>query len=477
MQNVESSCHAYIESLQTCPDKELAPQTRYQLASTFSNCSMNSYIDSFNCSYSGVPDSGMTLLYPTALSFKTGTGPTGPAVPVVGSQMCEYPEFMPIFNDSTRIFLEHRSSRITWALEKTPIQYLRCVTQRKLEEVNSCVSTTIRKLQWLPPGLFVYGGGKSCPRLSILIASTMLNILIEIAHVCLEIWWYKRRPTEKYFSWVELCRALILGFGVPLLMAFALSKSSVENSLIASLGIFLMTPRSAPIVALLSGIFLGKGFGSQVLLVDSLVSIASFFLMGTFTDMLKGPRVPPSIAAVDQPAELARVYLGLFLTTIPGFAIGALYFITGNAIIPLVLISIFLKMSVFAKLAFRIWAAWICFFAFFFAAPFLAMWEIGWMVVVKDKERVFPPLRFFRGLFGTGAHWLAMLGRYLFYWIWVGLMFAVFVGRWMFIVNVLQAAGDAFCPASLTPAVVGGTLVTLAVVAGNFALRVSGLTL
>lgn len=41
-QNVDSSCHAYIESLQTCPDKRLAPQTLFRLADTFSNCSINS---------------------------------------------------------------------------------------------------------------------------------------------------------------------------------------------------------------------------------------------------------------------------------------------------------------------------------------------------------------------------------------------------------------------------------------------------
>lgn len=260
-----------------------------------------------------------------------------------------------------------------------------------------------------------------------------------------------------------------------MLMAYALSKSSIEDSLLASLGIFLMTPKAAPVTALLSGIFLGKGFGSQVLMVDSLVSMASFALMSTYGDTLKGPRVPPSIATVDQPAGFPLVYLGLYLTGLPGFVIGALYFFTGNAIIPLVLISIFLKMSVFAKLAFRIWIAWICFFAFFFATPFLAIWEIGWKAFVKDKERVFPPLRFFRRVFGEGAHWIAWLGRYLLYWVWVGLMFTVFVGRWMFMVNILQAAGDAFCPASLTPAVVGGALVTFAAVAGNFALRVFGL--
>ncbi|KAH8707623.1 hypothetical protein GQ44DRAFT_830943 [Phaeosphaeriaceae sp. PMI808] len=242
-----------------------------------------------------------------------------------------------------------------------------------------------------------------------------------------------------------------------------------------ALGIFVMTPKAAPLTALLSGIFLNKGFGTQVMLVDSLVSIASFWLMSTIEGTFKGPQVPPSITDPEKPAKLWLIYLGLYLATLPGFVIGALYFISGCALYPLFIVSFCLRMTVFAKLAFKIWLAWICFFAFFLASPFLAIWEIGWKIFVKDKDRVFPPLRFFRRLFGKGSHWIAWVGRYILYWIWVAFVFTVFLGRWMFLVNILQLAGDAFCPSSLTPAAISGVLLTFAAAAGSFALSVLGM--
>lgn len=331
------------------------------------------------------------------------------------------------------------------------------------------------KLRWLPPGIFVYGGGSSCPKLSLLIFSTTLNIIIEAVHVCLEVWLAKRRKgVQRYFSWFQLCRAMVVGLGVPILSSYLLARSSLETSWKAALGIFLMTPKAAPIIGLISGMVLGKGFGSQVLLIDTLVSIAGLTVNGNVLIWMGGEsgiKIPAYITDVDRPAQLARIYLGSFLATVPGTTIGTLYFVTGQAIIPLILLAIFLKNSAFAKLGFMIWISWICFFAFFFATPFLMLWEIGWKALVKDKDRIFPPVRFFRRIFGMDPHWLAWLARYAFYWIWVGFSFTAFVGRWMFLVNMTQAAGDAFCPASLTPTILAGTGLTFAAVASNFVLR------
>ncbi|KAF2690685.1 hypothetical protein K458DRAFT_382262 [Lentithecium fluviatile CBS 122367] len=171
---------------------------------------------------------------------------------------------------------------------------------------------------------------------------------------------------------------MITGFAVPILSAYALTKSSLEASWKVSLGIFLMTRKAARVIGLLSGMFLGKGFGSQVLLIDILYSIFGMFALGTvgvWEVWRTGSMVLTYIPDIGRPAELARIYLGSFLATVPGVAIATLYFFTGNAIIPLVPIAVVLKEKAFAKLALRLWVAWVCFFAFFFVTPFLMIWE------------------------------------------------------------------------------------------------------
>lgn len=84
---------------------------------------------------------------------------------------------------------------------------------------------------------------------------------------------------------------------------------------------------------------------------------------------------------------------------------------------------------------------------------------------------------FFAKFFDSDSgHWLMKIGKRFLYYPWCILMVAVFVGRWMALVNMMAIAGDAFCPASWVETVVAYVLFSLVTIFIPVVLRFFGLS-
>lgn len=362
-----------------------------------------------------------------------------------------------------------------------PSQYLRCLMQAPEAMVESCVTSSIRKLQWLPDRLIIYGGQKRCSTRVQMMITTIQKIVLEIVHLAAEIWWARRkRKTDpnygRSFSWVGLFRAVILGIGTPLICALIIRTQFPENSLAAALGLYLLIPQAAPIIAFLSGIFLSKGFGTQTLLVDLVSAGAALVLYNLPLKIWTGPM--STLASSTEAPSTEFLYLGLYLATVPA---GVVFFIYQM----IILLAVFLfvwsvcgKHKNLAKAAGVLVGLWIAMWIWIFSFAVFAIMEVIWLAFYKKKNGGrFPVLESLREWFSRAGSPIGFMLKRYGYWAWVLVSFAVAVGRWMFLTQLLQLTGGAFCPDSLKGATATSFLLPFAAICANVALKFCGLAL
>ncbi|KAH7388804.1 hypothetical protein BKA66DRAFT_608141 [Pyrenochaeta sp. MPI-SDFR-AT-0127] len=393
---------------------------------------------------------------------------------------CNNPDILPIFEHAITPFYNDTDGR--WlAVEKTPSQYLRCIIQAPEDMVETCVTSSIRKLQWLPNRLIIYGGQKKCSTRVQLMVMTIMIMVLEAVHLAGEIWWTRRkRKTDpdygRSFSWVGLFRAVILGIGTPLVCALIIRTQFPENSLAAALGLYLLTPRAAPIIAFLSGIFLSKGFGIQTLLVDLVSAGAALVLYNLPLKVWTGPMASAQFS--EGAPSTTFLYMGIYLATVPAGVVFFIYQLIILLAVFLLIWSMVGKNKGLAKAAGYLIGLWIIMWIWIVSFAVFAIAEVVWLAFYKKKNGgKFPVLEDLRGWFSREGSSLGFFLKRYVYWAWVIVSFAVAVGRWMFFNELLQLVGGAFCPDSLKGATAASILITWAAIVSNVLLKLQGLAL
>ncbi|KAK1753846.1 hypothetical protein QBC47DRAFT_361850 [Echria macrotheca] len=473
--DLDSLCHEYIDAIQTRPRSALDPATRKEILNSLGNCTTKNLYQKFPCRQGVEP-------------------PLSPVVSVEADPENKlYPSFEPlltrfqIFESSTEPFLVRfgcigTSSRskdwqyssmddadvVPFALSQTPIQYMRCTTQVAASDVPACVSAETSKLGWLPAYMFAWSGQSTCSGTSSIFVSVTFDILSVVSHVGLTIFIARRRGLPpQTFSFVNLWVAFLVGIAKPFGEGLLLNLSAPSPFTFV---LPFLRPTGFSIAAAITGIFGSRGWGVQYLAIDSIVTLVTFLVFNLRApDFWNGRVVVP--VTVGAPDQLQVMYNGMFVATLPGALFVCAYMVSGMwpALLALAVLT---KTWAFAKLAFKIWLTWMCFFLVVLTSPFLAIWEMVWKIMYRKEAKTerFPAVRWYAAWFTERGELLELVGV-LGYWTWVILQFSVFVGRWMVLANLLPLAGDAWCPGSLKEVEAGSALSTIALVAGLLGLK------
>jgi len=250
-----------------------------------------------------------------------------------------------------------------------------------------------------------------------------------------------------------------------------------ENSLAAALGLYFLTPRAAPFIALLSGLFMSKGFGTQALLVDLVASGGALVLYHLRLQMANISTSMVEGRAAGEGPDTTFLYLGLHIATIPAGVVFFIYQLLMVLAVVLLIWAMFAKSKGLAKTAGFLIGLWLLMWIWIFSFAIFAIYEVVWLAFFKKKTGgLFPVLESYREWFSTRGSIAFFLKRYG-YWIWVLISFGIQVGRWMFLTELLRLTGSSFCPNSLKGATATSILLTAAAIGANVALKVSGLTL
>ncbi|KAK0619416.1 hypothetical protein B0T14DRAFT_566274 [Immersiella caudata] len=412
-----------------------------------------------------------------------------------------YPPFEPIFESSTRRFLEYPvcDGKYLWgadrpwqysgsginfhanalfALSQTPIQYMRCTSQVHSSSVASCVSAETSKFSWLPDYMFVWSGQSTpCSGASPIFISVTFDILTLIGEVIYTIYINRRRGLPpKTFSFVYLWVNTMIGIAKPIGEGFLLSRYAPTAPSPTGVYLPLLRPTGFAIAAAITGAFGSRGLGVQYLCIDSLATLMTFMAFSQrMPDFWNGRViVPPQVGG---PPALQTMFNGLFVATLPGAVFASAYMVSGILWPSLMALGLLARMGVSVKLGFKIWLTWACLFLVVLTSPFLAVWEMVWKVLHRREAKTtrFPAVRWYAAWFterGKLINFASVVG----YWVWVYLQFAVFVGRWIVLANLLPLAGDAWCPMTLKETEAGSALGTILLVAGLLGLKTFNLT-
>ncbi|KAF2453546.1 hypothetical protein BDY21DRAFT_424277 [Lineolata rhizophorae] len=220
---------------------------------------------------------------------------------------------------------------------------------------------------------------------------------MEIFIILLEIWLRHRAKirvdvyiinTMRSFSWLRMLVAVLYGFGQPLLLAYILYRQAVNTSFTTLISIFLLTPKAFSIVAFLSCIGLSKGYGTQLLIVDSVVTLYGWATLQPANTNVFQPWVPYSPpAGPGLPSRVALAFKGLYLATFPGAFFAFVYTIFWLAILGLIVIAIWTKDRGPAKLAGVLFSIWLVFVFLIVSTPIFALWEACWILYAKARKR------------------------------------------------------------------------------------------
>jgi hypothetical protein len=359
------------------------------------------------------------------------------------------------------------------------MQYQRCAIQKPIGEVASCTVETVAKLEFIPNSLFVYGGDTSCDSPSLMYVIAIVTILMDIALVAFQIWWDHRRGKTEYktFSWIQLTLELIRAFGKPLIFAYTLKVATYDTTVAFTLeALELLIPTGVAITSVLIGCYQSKGWGYQIMIVDSLCA----FLGGSFIVLIQGSlfSMESSSASssdsnnpVTQTAAMRPVMIGLLCSLGPWALILAAVGITAiiwQCILPY---ALYKGNKPLARLGLKALILYILIFLATSLTPVFALWELCWIFYnrrrenaskPKDKEErmlwekehvpnVFPLVRIFRS--AAGDHRPFYLRKDFLYWTSSLLALVAFIGRWIVLVNLMSLAGEGFCPSEFKTAV------------------------
>ncbi|KAJ2896710.1 uncharacterized protein MKZ38_005280 [Zalerion maritima] len=509
---IETNCTKALRDIQTCLPDDKNSETLTTVAGNLIYC-----LDQYHSVDDGldfVPKDGSHSgnmigngLYLTLFSpLFASSVPRDPSISLdTSDDSCGNPDYLPLFETVLEAFLaeqncsaEHKEwhSR-DWtnvyyeqpgdpyaAVLKMPTQYQRCTVQKPEGGVEECISESIAKLRWVLPDLFIWGGRKKCDSVASLHVSFVFKMIIEVLEVIAAIWWKRRKrekgefESDKAFSFSRLTFSFLQGFGVEILVAYLLYRDAITGFLPGLFAIMLFTPRPVPFSAGLAGAFLGKSWGTQMLVADGLVGLLASYTISILPLDSEGnfSLAPKPVSGPDVPSRYAILFNGLILTNYPVYILCVMYFILMTILPFMAAVHCCMKRKghkVGASL--KIFVIMLLIVVYPFVVPIMAVAEIISNVRHRGSDYKFGPARWADNLLADISSWKKKVLDVL-YWLWCVLHFVIFVGRWMVISNMLAMAGDVFCPSSLTEASAAGPLVTLGLVLANLGLQVTGLS-
>jgi len=363
----------------------------------------------------------------------------------------------------------------------------------------------VSKLGFLPPSLYIYFGAQQCDSQLWSFVSVGLSILLDVAHMV--AMWFLRGPPGPHvsFSWLQFLIRLASGVGEPAIQAVLLQKANSHGP-DTSTGFVLaamefLQPTAAPLLAAAAGWLFSKGHGFQVLATDAITTLLGCAMVLGFTSM----RIITVGMAIVQGEGGQGALGGSFLVPIGMLcAVGPwvlTYLLFGMVSLPMQL-GLFLGMFEllaggktaygFGIFFFCLWVL-VVVLGFVAATPLFAIWEAVWIAVQKKREwraarenkeyertedeekAMFPLARWFRRKFQNTSRFKRGLVKFVF-WLFILMSLASFVGKWMFMVNVLAFAGNAYCPNGYKEATFGGLGFKAAVLSISVVLQFFGLT-
>jgi hypothetical protein len=289
---------------------------------------------------------------------------------------------------------------------------------------------------------------------------------------------------------LRLLIRLVSGLGEPLIQTLVLKRTSYGTAatfVIAAMEF--LQPTAAPLLAAITGWYLGKGEGFQILTTDGVIT-GFGIILGVMSgavasrDMAAPTKSPLGLVLISLllaigPWALAYCILGVF-----GFSF-QLFFILG--LIELWLIDTGHCLSV-AGAAFMVFVFLLLFIGL---TPVFALWELGWKCYdirrrakpqwnamdenKREQKHIFPLARHFKRRYKDTKRWKRALVKMIF-WGFIFLSFVSFVGKWIIMVQILGYAGDAYCPGQFAEATFAGLGFKVGVLGIGVALQYFGLT-
>jgi len=344
-------------------------------------------------------------------------------------------------------------------------QYTRCAIQ-KASDVANCTIESTKKLHWLPDSFFVYADAPSCDFKLWTFVSIGVSIALDAIWLGLALW----LKGSSAFSWLLLVTKLAKGLGQPLVEAVILQRTASDPSAIPVAAVLkFLQPTPDPILVLFVAIYLSKGQAFQILAVDAVTTMFGLVMVLGVTGLQIVVMANPSAyTAYPSPAGSSLVLIGLGLAILPWLLVYALigcFSVPFQLFFLLGIIEAWLFETAYCfAIAFISLILLAMALAFVGLTPIFAIWELGW--IIRNKTRalkeakevtmkpppeappekpVFPLARFIRRRVGNTSTWKRVLLQVVF-GLFVILSWVSFVGKWMFMVNVLGLAGDAYCP-------------------------------
>lgn len=367
-------------------------------------------------------------------------------------------------------------------------QYSRCALQNagSSAEIQSCTVSTTAKLWILPKSFFIYFGASSCDAKLFSYLGVALSILLDALQLCALMWLGLGHVSS--FSWLQFLVKLAAGLGEPAIQAVLLQRANGDTAsgfVIAAMEF--LQPSAAPIVAFVAGWWFSKGHGFQTLATDAVTTIIGVLMVLGFTTM----RIL-AIAFTTSGEMSMLVPVGLLCAVGPWVVVYLLFGLVGlpmQLCFILGMIEMWLCKSGhlfgYAMFFLGILVIALTFVAF---TPIWALWELGWAtrqkirmykgVLVKDEkgeEPLFPLARYFRTRFQNTSRFKRGCVKVVF-WVFILMSMTSFVGKWMFMVNVLNFAGDAYCPSGYKEATFVGLAFKAVILGAGVGLQFFGLT-
>lgn len=291
------------------------------------------------------------------------------------------------------------------------------------------------------------------------------------------------------FSWLQFLIKLVSGLGEPAIQVLLLQKANgdISSGFVLAAMEFLQ-PTAAPLLAAVAGWWFSKGHGFQVLATDAFTTLFGLVMISGFTSM----QIAYSVTRVGQEKSLL-VLIGLICAVGPWVLT---YLLIGCVTLPMQLGVILgmIEMCVGSETSYGFGVFFmglgvlVVVVGFVAATPLFAIWEAIWVAVQKKRKwkgqmeksetgekPLFPLARWFRRRFQNTSTFKRGLIKFVF-WLFIFMSFASFVGKWMFMVNILTFAGDAYCPSGYKDATFAGLGFKAGILSFSIMLQFFGLT-
>ncbi|KAF4624659.1 hypothetical protein G7Y89_g13512 [Cudoniella acicularis] len=485
-QSINTTCQPHIISLQALQQPLAAPTLRLNAAERLSNCVIKVLYETYYCSSFQDSSVGSLAALWVDIGHNLPRDPNGsypPEPPInIDNNGSSYPSFLPMMTDACEFDLKNLTLGTCCTSPSTlSKQYVRCVAQKESSEVRDCVVNTAVKSDWLPPGIFLYGGGQTCEGTKAIITFAAAAVLVDalglVARIIINKIRHKDLVPQRNFSLVSIFINLGVQIAKPFLTALLLESMGIPSSKLSSFALFLMYPRPSCIIAFVS-LFVRKwrGYAFQLIFADLILNLLCFG-MTELKGILTYPVNPTNPLL---PAHSLYMYQKGFMVSIgTGYAVYALLMgFTGLGALDL-LAGIFSKEKNYEYSVFRSVAIlWILLITFIVALPILAFAEMLVKIVnfFRKKDKGKRDLnRLEKSSPRHGTSWMSKELAKVFghdnknnednddsvnptgssEWVWFAAIILLAaaivsaVGNWMTTIELYGMAGDAWCPAEL----------------------------